>query len=169
LVKAARSGEPLAIQALYGRFARAVHGCLLSYVPYGDAEDLMQDVFEAVLRRLDELREPAAFPGWLMATTRNVALQHLRRRRQSDLELHEVEGDGIGPDQSAEVRHVLAALAGTPPKYREVLVLRLVEGMTGPEIAAATGLTHGTVRVYLHEGMQLLRSSFSTAESTGGA
>lgn len=166
---AARTGESSAIEALYERFARAVHGCLLSYVPHSEAEDLLQDVFEIVLRRLEELREPAAFPGWLMATTRNVALQHLRRRGRSDVDLHDIEADGGGPDESAEVRHVLAALARTSPKYREVLVLRLVEGMTGPEIADATGLTHGTVRVYLHEGMQSLRSSLSTAKSKGGA
>lgn len=115
LVKAARMGEPLAIQTLYERFARAVHGCLLSYVSHSDAEDLVQDVFETVLRRLDKLREPAAFPGWLIATTRNVALQHLRQRGRCDLELHDVVGGGVGPDQSAEVRHVLAALSGTPP------------------------------------------------------
>jgi RNA polymerase sigma-70 factor, ECF subfamily len=45
-----------------------------------------------------------------------------------------------------------------PETYRETLILRLVEGMTGPEIAARTGLTHGSVRVNLHRGMQQLRA-----------
>ena len=105
-----------------------------------------------------------------MAMTRNTALQHLRRRGQErgHVELHETESGHGGPDLSAEARHVLGVLARMPSKYRELLVLRLVEGMTGPEIAAATGLTHGTVRVYLHEGMQRLRSSLSTAESKDG-
>ena len=44
-----------------------------------------------------------------------------------------------------------------PDAYRETLVLRLVEGMTGPEIAAAAGMTHESVRVNLHRGMKLLR------------
>jgi DNA-directed RNA polymerase specialized sigma subunit, sigma24 homolog len=47
--------------------------------------------------------------------------------------------------------------ATLPDTYRETLILRLVEGMTGPEIAARTGLTHGSVRVNLHRGMQQLR------------
>ena len=44
-----------------------------------------------------------------------------------------------------------------PDAYRETLVLRLVEGMTGPEIAERTGLTAGSVRVHLHRGLKLLR------------
>ena len=49
------------------------------------------------------------------------------------------------------------AIRSLPNTYRETLILRLVEGMTGPEIAARTGLTHGSVRVNLHRGMQQLR------------
>jgi RNA polymerase sigma-70 factor (ECF subfamily) len=45
--------------------------------------------------------------------------------------------------------------------YRETLILRLVEGMTGPEIAARTGMTHGSVRVNLHRGMEQLRAKLS--------
>ena len=48
-----------------------------------------------------------------------------------------------------------------PDAYRETLILRLVEGMTGPEIAARTGMTHGSVRVNLHRGMEQLRAKLS--------
>jgi RNA polymerase sigma-70 factor, ECF subfamily len=48
-----------------------------------------------------------------------------------------------------------------PEAYRETLILRLVEGMTGPEIAARTGLSHGSVRVNLHRGMQQLREKLA--------
>ena len=54
---------------------------------------------------------------------------------------------------------MLAAIRRLPEAYRETLVLRLVEGMTGPEIAERTGLTPGSVRVNLHRGMQLLREA----------
>ena len=52
---------------------------------------------------------------------------------------------------------MLAIIQRLPESYRETLVLRLVEGMTGPEIAARTGLTAASVRVNLHRGMKLLR------------
>jgi RNA polymerase sigma-70 factor (ECF subfamily) len=62
---------------------------------------------------------------------------------------------------------ILAVVRALPEPYREPLILRLVEGMTGPEIAARTGLTHGSVRVNLYRGMQLLRGKL--AESAKGA
>jgi len=52
--------------------------------------------------------------------------------------------------------------------YRETLILRLVEGMTGPEIAARTGMTHGSVRVNLHRGMEQLRAKLSADPSRVG-
>ena len=61
----------------------------------------------------------------------------------------------------------LAVLRTLPETYRESLTLRLVEGLTGPEIAARLGLTHGSVRVNLHRGMQMLREKL--AEKAEGA
>ena len=55
---------------------------------------------------------------------------------------------------------LLKALRDLPDAYREPLILRFVEGMSGPEIAAHTGLTHGSVRVNLHRGMQMLRQKW---------
>jgi RNA polymerase sigma-70 factor (ECF subfamily) len=60
---------------------------------------------------------------------------------------------GAGDDGAA----ILGVIRGLPEAYRETLILRLVEGLTGPEIAERTGLTAGSVRVNLHRGMQMLR------------
>jgi RNA polymerase sigma-70 factor (ECF subfamily) len=63
-----------------------------------------------------------------------------------------------------EAREILSAIRSLPEAYRETLVLRLVEGMTGPEIAGQTGLTPESVRVNLHRGMKLLRSKLGIKE-----
>jgi RNA polymerase sigma-70 factor (ECF subfamily) len=67
-------------------------------------------------------------------------------------------------NRNAEAREILTAIRALPDAYRETLVLRLVEGMTGPEIAERTGLTHESVRVNLHRGMKLLREKLGIKE-----
>ena len=80
LVEAARRGHGGAMDALYRRFAPVVHGVLLGYVQKADADDLTQDVFETAMQRLGDLREAAAFPGWLLSIARRAALDAKRRR-----------------------------------------------------------------------------------------
>jgi RNA polymerase sigma-70 factor (ECF subfamily) len=63
----------------------------------------------------------------------------------------------VASGEQTEARAVLDVIRTLPPAYRETLVLRLVEGMTGPEISARTGLTPASVRVNLHRGMRQLR------------
>jgi RNA polymerase sigma-70 factor, ECF subfamily len=63
------------------------------------------------------------------------------------------------PEAQAAANEALAAIRRLPEAYRETLVLRLVQGLTGPEIAVVTGLTPDSVRVNLHRGMQLLRDA----------
>lgn len=156
LVIAARSGDRAAFGALYERYGRMVHGVLLARVARGQVEDLVQDVFLSALRRLDSLRDPARFGGWLAMIARNRATDFHRRRRET-VELTE-EMAGTEPVDDAEALAVLATLRALPEAYRETLVLRLIEGMTGPEIAVRTGMTEGSVRVNLHRGMKLLRA-----------
>ena len=156
LVQRARGGDRVAFGRLYDRFVPLVHGVLLARVPRGDVDDLVQDVFVLAMRRIEGLRDPGAVGPWLAAIARNCARDHYRRRR--DTEALTVDVAGPAP-QHAEALAVLAAIRALPEAYRETLVLRLVEGMTGPEIAERTGLTHGSVRVNLHRGMRLLRDA----------
>jgi RNA polymerase sigma-70 factor (ECF subfamily) len=157
-VRAAQAGDRAAFGALYARFARMVHGVLLARVAYADAEDLTQDVFLNAMEQVRELREPAAFGGWLGAIARRAAFGHHRRLRPVEPlpdSLPDAVAGGCRPD--GEAFEVLGIIQQLPESYRETLVLRLVEGMTGPEIAARTGLAPGSVRVNLCRGMKLLR------------
>lgn len=156
LVGLARRGDETAFGRLYDRYARFIHGLLLARVPRTEIEDLVQDVFIAAWNRLDGLRDPAAFGGWLAAIARNRATDFLRRAPDSV----SLDDRIAAPDPTAaraEALAVLAVIRRLPEAYRETLVLRLVEGMTGLEIAGRTGLTPASVRVNLHRGMKLLR------------
>ena len=155
LIRAAAAGDRQAFGELYVRYARMVHGILLTRVSPAEAEDLVQEVFLAAMKQLRGLRDAAAFRGWLAAIARNRAMDHHRRSRDTEsLGVHEVAA-------SREAAHdaflVLDQIRRLPEAYRETLILRLVEGMTGPEIAAQTGLTPESVRVNLCRGMKLLR------------
>ena len=156
LVRAASRGSRPAFEALYLRYARMVHGVLLARVAPSIAEDLVQDVFLIAFRKVDTVRSADAFPAWLAAIARNRACEHHRvARQESDAcraapvrEVTQPEGDAF---------ETLEIIRSLPEAYRETLILRLVEGMTGPEIAERTGLTPDSVRVNLFRGMKLLR------------
>jgi RNA polymerase sigma-70 factor (ECF subfamily) len=156
LAGAARAGDRDAFGRLYDRFAPMVHGLLLARVPRAEVDDLVQEVFLQAMGRLASLRQLESFGPWLAAIARNRARDHFRRRADTVDLPEEVVGTHHPEGQAMEI---LAAIRGLPEAYRETLVLRLVEGMTGPEIAERTGLTHGSVRVNLHRGMQMLREA----------
>jgi RNA polymerase sigma-70 factor, ECF subfamily len=179
LVRAAQKGDRSAFGLLYLRYARMVHGILLCRVPHADVDDLLQDVFLQALPRLTALREVSKFAGWLAAIARNRATDFHRRGKPTDEFVEEAARVDAGQPlasippssySSMEAQVALDAILSLPESYRETLILRLVEGMTGPEIAARTGLTHGSVRVNLHRGMQQLREILGrgAAPLTGG-
>jgi RNA polymerase sigma-70 factor (ECF subfamily) len=156
LVREARAGDEGAFTHLYERYARVIHGVLVSRVPRIDVDDLVQDVFLTAWNRLGALRDPAAFGGWVSTIARNRATDFHRGTVESEELPHNLRA----PDRTearSEALAVLDAIRGLPEAYRETLVFRLVEGLTGPEIAARTGLTPASVRVNLHRGLKLLR------------
>jgi RNA polymerase sigma-70 factor, ECF subfamily len=159
LVRAAQGGDRSAFGALYQRYSRMVHGILLARVLRPVAEELLQDVFLQALPRLGALREASKFGGWLAAIARNRANDYHRQARPVEewTEYLGADGAATGASDVADGLFLLEAVRALPEAYRETLVLRFVEGLTGPEIAEKTGLKHGSVRVNLCRGMHLLR------------
>jgi RNA polymerase sigma-70 factor, ECF subfamily len=164
LVRVAAAGDQRAFAELHARHAHMVHAILLSRLPPSDAEDQVQEVFLLAWKKLAQLDDARLFGAWLGTIARNRAAEFYRRRH-ADAPLAEAlpAAHASGSDV-AEARHVLAAIQTLPEAYRETLVMRLCEGMNGPEIAAVTGLEPGSVRINLHRGMKLLREKLGIAD-----
>lgn len=162
LARRARLGDRAAFDALYRRFARGVHAVLAARVRASEAEDLVQDVFVRAWRARGELREPDRVGAWLFTIARREA-QAARRDRVPAARLPDdlAAPEAAGSEARDEAERVLAELRALPEAYRETLSLRLLGEYSGLEIARLTGMTHGSVRVNLHKGMELLRERLS--------
>lgn len=164
LVRAAQAGDRSAFGELYVRYAGMVHSVAMSMFPVDQAADVVQEAFLRAMRQLRRLRDPNAFGAWIATIARNVALD-LRRAGLGRVDM-DMEEEPTRPEtqhDEMEARAALRAIRSLPKAYREPLIMRLVQGMTGPEIAERTGLTAPSVRVNLHRGMKLLRRRLEAA------
>ena len=162
LVTAVLDGNRDAFAGLYDLYAPLVHGILLARVPRVEVDDLVQDIFLHAYKKLNTLRDGSAFGPWIAMIARNRAVDFHRRSKETVEINDELRGSDMHDSRAAEILELIRSL---PEAYRETLVLRLVEGMTGPEIAARTGLTAASVRVNLHRGMKLLREQLGFMEN----
>ena len=161
LVERVCSGDETAFAELYKIYAPMVHGIVLARVPYKEVDDIAQEVFFAAFKNMGALRDRDAVGPWLGTIARNQVVAFYRRTRP----VEELNDDFSRSDNAkTEAGEVMAAIHSLPVAYAETLVLRLIEGMTGPEIADRTGLTPESVRVNLHRGMKLLRQKLGIAE-----
>ena len=161
LVRAVLDGDRESFSQLYHLYASLVHGILLARVPRAEVDDLVQDIFLHAFKKLHTLRDAAAFGPWIAMIARNRAVDFYRRSKETVEINDDLRGSEPHDSRAAEILELIRSL---PEAYRETLVLRLVEGMTGPEIAARTGLTAASVRVNLHRGMKLLREQLGFME-----
>lgn len=155
LVERIRAGEEEAFNELYRRFAPMVHGIVLARVGRDHSDDIVQDVFVSAFRNLNSLNDPERIGAWLAALARNRCAD-LYRSKKPHCELSEGVEPASSPD-AFKADEIFDAIRSLPEAYSETLILRLVEGMTGPEIARQTGLKPDSVRVNLHRGMKMLR------------
>jgi RNA polymerase sigma-70 factor (ECF subfamily) len=164
LVRAAQRGDVPAFESLYTRYSRVVHGIVLGRMAVSDVDDVVQEVFITAYQKLQMLREPAAFAGWIARIARNRA-EDSRRGALERMELDRKTAASANQDDAVDAARALAAIRALPIAYRETLMFRLVEGMSADEIAQRTGLTSGSVRVNLHRGMRLLREALGVTDA----
>lgn len=161
LVERVCQGDEEAFNEIYKIFAPLVHGIVLARVPRDEAADVVQEVFISAYKNLHALRDKNALGAWLAMIARNRATEFYRQAKPTEELPEELRGRD---DSRAEAREIFTAIRRLPETYRETLILRLVEGMTGQEIAERCGLTPESVRVNLHRGMKLLRQKLGITE-----
>ena len=167
LAKAAAAGDSAAFEKLYEQHRRRVYSlCLRMLGNASQAEDLTQEVFLQVFKKIGSFRGDSAFTTWLHRLTVNQVLMHLRRRGVK-LEHTTEEGDFTDvvetPLQSTRRISMVdrlaleKAIAELPPGYRTVFVLHDVEGYEHEEISDLLGVTVGTSKSQLHKARMRLR------------
>lgn len=163
LVMRAREGDGESFTELVRRTQKAVYGAAYAGLLDRDgALDVAQDAFLHAYRNLDDLREPNAFPGWVVGISRRLAA---RRRRDTDACGPLDEGIPEGDDLAARVAErdmVERALACLPAEGREALCLSLVDGYSYEEVAAMTGTTPASVRGRIHRARRRMREEMQT-------
>jgi RNA polymerase sigma-70 factor, ECF subfamily len=170
----AAAGESAAFEELYTRHSRRVYSlCLRMTANTAEAEDLAQEVFIQLHRKVGSFRGESAFTTWLHRLTVNQVLMHFRRR---GVRVEQATDDGEAPVQvvrgtenpsqmSAVDRIALdKAVSQLPPGYRSVFVLHDVEGHEHEEIARLLGCSVGTSKSQLHKARMKLRQLLTTGK-----
>jgi RNA polymerase sigma-70 factor, ECF subfamily len=166
-VARAKQGDPEALRFLYVRFADNVFGYVRSIVhDEHDAEDITQQVFAKLLTALGKYQERSMpFTAWLLRVAHNMAIDHLRSRRQ--LPCEEVRGTDTPDEQRGDDcrRDLWAALDELPDEQRSVVVLRHVAGLSPGEIANHLGRSEDSVHGLHHRGRRALREALVRMEA----
>ncbi len=160
-------GELLPFEELFKLHHGKVYAvCLRMTGNTAEAEDLTQEVFVQVFRKLDTFRGESAFTTWLHRLTVNHVLMHFRKNRRRKEQLTE---DGELPEQVIKARNVITnfpildrlaldeAIVQLAPGYRAVFILHDVEGLQHIEIANILGCSVGTSKSQLHKARMKMR------------
>lgn len=163
-VRAARAGSQPAFAQIYRRFVPWVHAVLLARHRPAVADELTQECFATAFAQLSQLQDDGKFGPWIATIARRLRT-HEPAATIDLAALSEPAAVGASLDDQTEAAQILRTVTSLPEAYRETLLLRLVEGLSGPEIAALTGLTPASVRVNLHRGMEKLRAALGVSRS----
>ena len=170
LIERAKQGDAQAFQALYDKHKRRVYSlCLRMTANTAEAEDLTQEAFLQLYRKIATFRGESAFSTWLHRLSVNVVLMQLRKKNLPVVSLEEsTQGEEDTPKKDFGAEDL--ALAGSidrlqlqkavddlPPGYRTIFVLHDVEGYEHNEIATIVGCSLGNSKSQLHKARMKLR------------
>ena len=166
LVRGSLAGDRTAFAAIYDRYADRLYDfCVGMLRDYDAAADCVQETFCLAATRLPQLREPDKLRPWLYSIARNEALGRLRelRREAPSEELPDTQSDDAGPDTLAartELADLIAqAAGGLTDRDRAVFDLAFRQGLDGPELAEALGVSHTNANTLVHRLRQTVERS----------
>ena len=149
-------------EELYRRFSPRMYGVCMRYAGnVEEAEDILQEGFIKVFKKLGSFRSEGSFEGWVRRIFVNTAIEHFRRKtyQQSITEQHEntIEGKSLSVLDNLGEKDILKLVQDLSPGYRTVFNLYVVEGYTHKEIGDMLGISEGTSKSQLSRAKVLLQ------------
>lgn len=174
LVAKIKCGDDLAFQEIMGRYTQKVYNLAMRLTRnVEDTEEVLQDVFVTVYKKINSFEGKSQFSSWLYRVTANTAFMKLRRRKNTEsVSFEEVSGDvkenlvGQAPDETSidymstkhELRSLLeSSIQRLPSEYRNIFILRDVDGLSNEEVGEMLSLTVPAVKSRLHRARLILR------------
>lgn len=177
LLERVRGGDEQALSALLERYQAQIYRFGLSMCrDPEDARDVLQDTLFAMAKGVRDFRGASSLSTWLFAVARSFCIKKRRRSRFAPAQEHSLDGaagrealqvadEARSPQEALEGKQLEAALeeaiTALEPKYREVLLLRDVEGLTAPEVAEVVGISVQAVKSRLHRARLRVREALA--------
>lgn len=149
-------------EELYRRFSPRMYAVCLRYAGNAEeAEDILQEGFIKVFKKLDSFRSEGSFEGWMRRVFVNTAIEHFRRKRYlmpvTEREENTIEGKYLSVLDDLAARDIMALVQELSPGYRTVFNMYVVEGYTHKEIADMLGISEGTSKSQLSRAKVILQ------------
>ena len=167
LIKGCIEGNRRMQEELYQRFSPRMYAVCLRYAGNAEeAEDILQEGFIKIFKKLDSFRSEGSFEGWIRRIFVNTAIEHFRRKRYlmpvTEKEENTIEGKYISVLDELAEKDILALVQELSPGYRTVFNMYVVEGYTHKEIADLLGISEGTSKSQLSRAKVILQEMVRT-------
>lgn len=154
-------------EELYSRFSPRMYAVCLRYAGNSEeAEDILQEGFIKVFKKMDSFRSEGSFEGWMRRIFVNTAIEHFRRKRYlmpvTEKEENSIEGKYPSVLDDLGAKDILALVQELSPGYRTVFNMYVVEGYTHREIADMLGISEGTSKSQLSRAKAILQDMVRT-------
>ncbi|HYC40798.1 MAG TPA: RNA polymerase sigma factor [Chitinophagaceae bacterium] len=149
-------------EELYRRFSGRMYGVCLRYASNAEeAEDILQEGFIKIFKKLESFRSEGSFEGWIRRIFVNTAIEHFRRKKYlqpvTEKEETSIEGKYISVLDDLAEQDILGLVQQLSPGYRTVFNMYVVEGYTHKEIADMLGISEGTSKSQLSRAKVILQ------------
>ncbi len=154
-------------EELYRRFSPRMYAVCLRYAANAEeAQDILQEGFIKIFKKLDSFRSEGSFEGWVRRIFVNTAIEHFRRKRYlmpvTEKEENTIEGKYTSALDDLAEKDIMALIQELSPGYRTVFNMYVVEGYTHKEIADALGISEGTSKSQLSRAKVILQDMVKT-------
>ena len=162
LIEGCIRGDRKAQFELYQRFAPRMYGVCLRYAANAaEAEDILQEGFVKVFRKLESYRGEGSFEGWVRRVFVNTAIEHFRRKTHlqpiTEKEEDTYEGNYLTALDHMAEKDIVQLVQQLSPGYRTVFNMYVVEGYSHRQISEILGITEGTSKSQLSRAKQILQ------------